>query len=38
MKINSRNMRWARHEARMGGVRNAHKILVGKSEEKNTKT
>jgi hypothetical protein len=28
--IKSRRMRWARHVARMGETRNAHRILVGK--------
>jgi hypothetical protein len=29
-----RGMGWARHKARMGHTRNAHKILVGKCEGK----
>jgi hypothetical protein len=32
--IKSRRMRWAGHVARMGGPRNANRILVGKSEGK----
>jgi hypothetical protein len=32
--INSRRMRWVRHVARMGGKRNAYRILVGKPEGK----
>jgi hypothetical protein len=32
--IKSRRMRWARHVACTGKKRNAHRILVGKSEEK----
>jgi hypothetical protein len=32
--IKSRKMRWAGHIARMGEKRNAHRILVGKPEEK----
>jgi len=27
-------MKWARHVARMGGMRNAYKISIGKSEGK----
>jgi hypothetical protein len=30
----SRTMRWTRHVARVGMMRNAHKILVGKPEGK----
>jgi hypothetical protein len=30
--IRSRGMRWAGHVARMGEMRNAYKILVGKPE------
>jgi hypothetical protein len=33
MVIKSRRMRWVGHAARMGQMRNAYKILVGKSEE-----
>jgi hypothetical protein len=32
--IKSRKMRWAGHAARMGDMRNAYTILVGKSEGK----
>jgi hypothetical protein len=32
--IKPRMMRWAGHVARMGGKRNAYRILVGKPEEK----
>jgi hypothetical protein len=32
--MKSRRKRWARHVARMGEMRNAYKILVGKSERK----
>jgi hypothetical protein len=32
--IKSRTMKWAGHLARMGGKRNAYKILVGKPEGK----
>jgi hypothetical protein len=32
--IESRRMRWAGHVARMGAVRNAYRILVGKPEGK----
>jgi hypothetical protein len=32
--IKSRRMRWAGHVARMGGKRNAYRILVGKPEGK----
>jgi hypothetical protein len=32
--IKSRRMRWAGHVARMGEKRNAHRLLVGKPEEK----
>jgi hypothetical protein len=32
--IKSRRMRWARHVARMGEMRNAYRILVGKPEGK----
>jgi hypothetical protein len=32
--IKSRRMRWAEHVAGMEATRNAHKILVGKPEEK----
>jgi hypothetical protein len=28
--MKSRRMRWAGHTARMGGMRNAYKILVGR--------
>jgi hypothetical protein len=38
MRINSRNMIWARNAARMGEIRNAHKILVVKLEGNNPKT
>jgi hypothetical protein len=31
--INSRKMRWAGHVSRMGEIRNAYKILVGKLGE-----
>jgi hypothetical protein len=31
-KIKSRRMRWAEHVARLGGKRNAHRILVGEPE------
>jgi hypothetical protein len=34
MVIKSRSMRWAKHLALMGKIRNAHKTLVGKPEEK----
>jgi hypothetical protein len=34
--IKSRRMRWAVHVARMGDKRNVYRLLVGKSEEKNT--
>jgi hypothetical protein len=34
--IKSRRMRWAGHVARMGKMRNAFKILVGKPEWKRT--
>jgi hypothetical protein len=33
-KIKSRRMKWAGHVARMGDMRNAYKILVGKPEGK----
>jgi hypothetical protein len=33
--IKSRRMRWAGHIARMGGKRNAYRLLVGKPEGKN---
>jgi hypothetical protein len=33
--IKSRRMRWARHVARIGEMRNAYKVLVSKSEGKN---
>jgi hypothetical protein len=36
--INSRRMIWAGHIARMGDVRNAYKILVGKPEGKRLTT
>jgi hypothetical protein len=32
--IESRRMRWAGHVARMGDIRNAYNILVGKPERK----
>jgi hypothetical protein len=32
--IKSRRMRWAEHTARMGEMRNAYKIVVGKPERK----
>jgi hypothetical protein len=32
--IKSRKMRWAEHVARMGEMRNAYNILVGKPEGK----
>jgi hypothetical protein len=32
--IKSRMMRWAGHVARMGGKRDAYRLLVGKSEGK----
>jgi hypothetical protein len=32
--IKSRRMRWAGHVARMGGKRNAYRLLLGKSEGK----
>jgi hypothetical protein len=32
--IKSRNIRWARHVARIGAKRNAYRILVGHPEEK----
>jgi hypothetical protein len=32
--IKSRRVRWAGHVARMGAMRNAHRILVGKQEGK----
>jgi len=32
--IKSRRMRWTRHVAHMGEMRNAYKILVGKPEGK----
>jgi hypothetical protein len=32
--MKSRSMRWAGHEARMGEMRNVHKILLIKSEGK----
>jgi len=32
--IKSRRMIWAGHVALLGGMRNAYKILVGKSEQK----
>jgi hypothetical protein len=32
--INSRRMRWAGRVARLGGMKNAYKILVGKPEGK----
>jgi hypothetical protein len=34
MVIKSRRMRWMTHVSRMGDMRNAFKILVGKSEGK----
>jgi hypothetical protein len=34
--IKARRMRWAGHVARMGGKRNAYRILVGKPEGKRT--
>jgi hypothetical protein len=33
--IKSRRMRWAGHVARMGEMRNAYRLLVGKPEGKN---
>jgi hypothetical protein len=33
--MKSRNMRWARHVAHKGKMRNASKILVGKTEGEN---
>jgi hypothetical protein len=36
--IKSWRMRWAVHVARMGEMRNAHRILVGKPEGRKTKT
>jgi hypothetical protein len=33
--MKSRRMRWAGHVARMGGKRNAHRLLVGKPEVNN---
>jgi hypothetical protein len=35
--IKLRRMRWAGHVARMGETRNAHRILVGKPEERDTR-
>jgi hypothetical protein len=32
--IKWRNVRWTRHVTRMGGIRNAYNILVGKPEWK----
>jgi len=32
--IKPRKMRWAGHVARIGAIRNAYKVLVGKSEGK----
>jgi hypothetical protein len=32
--VKSRRMRWARHVARMGEERGAHRLLVGKPEGK----
>jgi hypothetical protein len=32
--IKSRRLRWAGHVVRMGEMRNAYKILIGRSEEK----
>jgi hypothetical protein len=34
--MKSRRMIWVRHVALMGGMRNAYKILVGKSERDTT--
>jgi hypothetical protein len=34
VEIKSRMMRWAWHVARMGEIRTAYKIFVGKHEEK----
>jgi hypothetical protein len=34
MVTKSRRMRWAKHAARVGEIRNAYKILVGKPEGK----
>jgi hypothetical protein len=34
--IKPRRMRWAEHVARMGEMRNAYNILVGKAEGKST--
>jgi hypothetical protein len=36
--IKARRMRWARHVARMGEVRGAYNILVGKLDEITGKT
>jgi hypothetical protein len=36
--IKSKTMRWAGHVARMGEMRNAYSILVGKPEETTRKT
>jgi hypothetical protein len=35
--IKSRRMRWARHVARMGKMRNAYRLLVGKPEGKSVR-
>jgi hypothetical protein len=32
--IKSRRMKWARHNAHMGAMRNSYKILAGKNERK----
>jgi hypothetical protein len=34
IRITSRRMRWTRHVVRMGKMRNAYKILVGKPKRK----
>jgi hypothetical protein len=34
--IKSRRMRWAGHVARIGEMRNAYRILVGKAKRKET--
>jgi hypothetical protein len=36
MIIKSRRLRWAMYVTRMGEIRNAYKILVGKSEGEET--
>jgi hypothetical protein len=35
--IKSRRMRWAGHEARIGGKRNAYRILVGDRRKETTR-